>query len=262
MRRLLLLFVALLAAVSFAAGCGSSSTTKSNTGTVRMSMTDSPADFDSVILIVREVAVHREGPDGTGWTSFTPDSSRYDLLLLRNGVFAGLGEALVDAGHYTQVRLLLDPGSYVVENGVRRDIVIPSGDQTGYKLVGEWDVPAGGTVDLGLDFDAARSFHETGSGKLMLKPTCKVYVINATGAISGAVTPSDSTSIAYAISGPDTIGSAITDATGMFKLSLLPPGSYSVAIDAPVSFRDTTILGVGVTAGQTTSIGTVNLQAK
>ena len=262
MRRLLILFVALLTAISVAAGCGSKSPTKSSTGTVRVSMTDAPADFDSVILVVREVSVHREGPDGSGWTSFTPDSSRYDLLQLRNGVFAGLGEALVDAGHYTQVRLLLDPGSYVVENGVRRDIVIPSGMQSGYKLVGEFDVPAGGTVDLGLDFDAARSFHETGSGKLMLQPTCKVFVMETTGAISGAVTPVDPASVVYAISGPDTVGSAITDAAGLFKLSLLLPGSYSVAIDAPAAFRDSTIAGVAVTVGQTTSLGTINLQAQ
>jgi hypothetical protein len=262
MRRTFLLLAGLLAVLALAAGCGSSSTTKSNTGTVRVSITDAPADYDSVILVIRQVSVHREGPDNTGWTSFVPDSSRYDLLRLSNGVFAEMGEVLVDAGHYTQVRLLLDPGSYVVENGIRRDIIIPSGMQTGLKLVGEFDVAAGMSVDLGIDFDAARSFHETGSGNLMLKPTCKVHVIDLTGVISGAVQPAEPASIVYAIAGTDTLGSAITGTAGEFKLTLLPAGSYTVAIDAPAAYRDTSLAGVGVTAGQVTSVGTVALQAQ
>ena len=260
MRRLLLLFLA-LAATAFAAGCGSSAT-KSGTGTVRVSLTDAPADFDSVILVIREVAVHREGADGTGWTSFVPDSSRYDLLRLTNGVFAGLGEVLVDAGHYTQVRLLLDPGSYVVENGVRRDLIIPSGLQTGLKLVGEFDVQPGMTVDLGIDFNAAHSFVETGSGKLMLKPTVKVHVLNLTGSISGVVQPADPASTVYAIAGADTVGAVVTGTSGEFTLSLLPGGSYTVAIDAPAAYRDTSLAGVAVTAGMVTNVGTVTLQAQ
>lgn len=259
MKRSLVLFAALLA---FAASAGCSSSTRPQSGTVRVSLTDAPADYDSVILVVREVAVHRAGPDDMGWTTFVPDSARYDLLRLRNGVFAELGEVLVDAGHYTQVRLVLDPGSHVVENGVRRDIVIPSGLQTGLKLVGEFDVVAGTSVDLGIDFDAARSFHETGGGKLMLKPTVRVFVMDLTGAISGAVQPADPPSIVYAIAGADTLTSALTGAAGGFVLPLLPAGAYTVAFDAPAAWRDTSLAGVSVTAGQVTNVGLVALQAQ
>ena len=257
MRRLALLAGAILVIALIVTGCSNS--TKPSLGTVRISLTDAPADYDSVILVIREVAVHMAGPDDAGWTSFVPDSSRYDLLRLRNGVFSELGALLVQAGHYTQVRLILDPGSYVVENGVRRDIVIPSGLQTGLKLVGEFDVPADQIVDLGIDFDAARSFHETGSGTLMLKPTAKVQVISLSGSIRGTVQPAEPPSLVYAIAGPDTVGSAIPAGDGVFVIPMLLPGSYTVAIDAPAAYRDTALAGVGVSSGQKTNVGTIVL---
>ncbi len=257
MRRFALLGIAVLATVLVITGCSKS--TQPQHGTVRVSLTDAPADYDSVILVIREVAVHLAGPDGTGWTSFVPDSSRYDLLRLRNGVFAELGSMLVQPGQYTQVRLLLDPGSYIVENGVRRDIEIPSGLQTGLKLVGNFDVPSGMTVELGIDFDAERSFVETGSGKLLLKPVVKVHVIALSGAIQGTVEPADPPSLVYAISGPDTLGSAVPGTNGVFVIPMLWPGSYTVAIDAPETHRDTSLAGVGVSSGQVTQLGTVVL---
>ena len=40
----------------------------------------------------------------------------------------------------------------------------------------------------------------------------------------------------------------------------MPPGGYTVAIDAPAAWRDTSLAGVGVMAGQVTSVGTIALQ--
>lgn len=260
MRPLALFAAAALAALALAAGCGGTSGSSGpNSGTVRVALTDAPADYDSVILVIREVAVHRDGPDDSGWSSFVPDSSRYDLLRLRNGVFCELGALPVPAGHYTQVRLLLDPGSYVVEDGLRREIVIPSGLQTGLKLTGSFDVLAGDVVDLGIDFDASRSFHETGSGKLMLRPTARVMVLPLSGGISGTVSPADPASTAYAIAAADTVSSAVPDAAGSFVLPMLCAGSYTVAIDAPAGWRDTVFTGVAVTAGQVTALGAIVL---
>ncbi len=260
MRRLpaILITIASLALVAF--GCGKGTVTSPRgTGTVRVSLTDAPADFDSVVLVIREVSVHREGRDESGWSSVPLTGSVFDLLQLRNGVFTNLGVAIVPAGHYTQVRLILDPGSYLVANGVRHDLVVPSGLQTGLKLVGNFDVPTGGVVDIGIDFDAARSIHITGNGRYMMKPTARVEVIAITGAITGVVTPADPPSALYAIAGSDTVARTISSASGAFTLTLLPPGTYAVGIDAPTGFRDTTLTGVNVVAGHTTDVGTVTL---
>ena len=221
---------------------------------MRMTLTDAPADFDSVVLVIREVAVHSASADSENWIKFVPAATYYDLLTLQNGVFAELGTWTLPAGHFTQVKLLLDPGSYLVIDGQRVPLTIPSGLQTGLKLVGEFDVPAGSLVDIGLDFDAAHSIHQTGNGRWMLKPTVRIVTRTLTGSIVGTVAPADTASSVFAIMGTDTIASAKTGNDGGFALSLLLPGSYNVAIDGPMSLRDTTLTGVSVVAGQATNV--------
>jgi len=261
MRRsfLLLLSVAFIGLAS--SGCGKSGgvTGPRGTGTVRVSLTDAPAVYDSVVLNIRSVSVHRDGPDDEGWFTVAEPDSMFDLLLLRNGVFTNLGSITVPAGHYTQVRLLLASGSYVVANGQRHDLTVPSGLQTGLKLIGGFDVPDGGLVDIGVDFDAARSIHVTGNGRYMLKPTARVQVMSTAGSITGSVSPADPASSVFAMAGPDTVASTMTGAGGAFTLAMLAAGSYDVHIDAPDAFRDTTITGVSVTAGQAHDIGVVTL---
>lgn len=270
MRRLPALLTAIASLAVLASSCGKNNVTgpggtnnvagPGGMGTVHLALTDAPADYDSVVLVIREVSVHRAGPDDSGWSTIPLTESVFDLLRLRNGVFTNLGLGLVPAGHYTQVRLLLDSGSYVVVSGIRHDLKVPSGLQTGLKLTGEFDVPAGGAVDIGVDFDAARSIHVTGNGRYMMKPTARVQVIANMGAITGVVSPADPASALYAIAGLDTVASTISGSNGGFTLALLPPGTYSVAIDAPAGLVDTTLAGVGVNAGQATDVGTVTLR--
>jgi hypothetical protein len=95
-------------------------------------------------------------------------------MTLRDGVFTTMGVALVPAGRYTQIRLKLGAGSDVVVDGVTYPLVIPSGLQSGLKLVHPFTVPPEGFVDLLVDMDAKTSVIETSAGTWMLKPTVKV----------------------------------------------------------------------------------------
>lgn len=257
--------VALLATLVLLPGCGGSGGvggTGPGFGTVHVSLTDAPAAYDSVIIFVREVAVHRasSGSDSSGWEIVRRDSvAAYDLLTLRNGVFATLGAGLVPAGHYTQVRLKLADGSYVVVEGTKHLLRVPGGLQSGYKLIGEFDVAAGTTVDLGLDFDASRSIHVTGSGTYMLKPTVRVVPIATSGAIDGTLSPAGAGTGVFAIAGSDTVASAEPGADGHFLLPLLPGGTYDVAVRVQAGFRDTTLAGVAVTPGVVTHLGGITL---
>jgi hypothetical protein len=56
------------------------------------------------------------------------------------------------------------------------------------------------------------------------------------------------------------VAASVTDADGKFALALLLPGTYRVSV-APTSeaYADTTLDGVTVTAGNTTSLGTIVL---
>lgn len=259
MKRIALL--AATAALLGLLGCSSHVGSPGGMGEVRVRLTDAPGDYEHVNLVIREVSIHRAGADSSGgWETLGHDSTTtYDLLVLRNGVFAALGSGLVPAGHYTQVRLKLADGSTVVVDGATHPLVVPSGLQSGYKLVGEFDVPAGGTVDLVIDFDAARSVILTGSGTYMLKPTARVMPVSTAGAISGHVTPDSVATAVFAIAGAETLQTGSTSASGSFLLGSLPAGSYTVAFHPAAGWRDTARTGVAVSAGATTDVGEVAL---
>jgi len=254
--------IAVLAALTtlVLVGCSKQSPTRAGTGTMRIQMTDGPGDFDAIHLVIRDVSARLEGTDSTeDWVTVNPDSATYDLLTLRNGVFATLGSALLPAGHYTQIRLRLGPGSNVVVGGVTYPLTVPSGMQSGLKIVGTFDLAANGLTDVVLDFDAQRSVVLTGNGKYLLKPVVRAVMMTTAGAISGTVAPAGTATSVFAIQSPDTIASTIAAADGSFMLSALPAGTYGVAFHPDTAYRDTTISGVLVSAGNTTSVGTVQL---
>jgi hypothetical protein len=260
--RIRILLLALLPLTALA-GCAKSPSSPA-LGTMRIQMTDAPADYDAVNLVITQVAAHIEGSDAdatSGWEILNADPRTYDLLTLRDGVFTTIGMAQIPAGHYTQIRLMLGEGSNLVIGGVTYPLTVPSGMQTGLKLIGSFDVPADGLVDVALDFDAARSIHQTGSGKYMLKPTVKVLPFSSAGAISGIVLPAGTETAIYAIVAPDTLGTAVAAADGGFTVGRLPAGIYSLALHPAAGYRDTTLAGVAVTAGQTTNVGEVQLTA-
>jgi len=258
-----LLALAALASLLALAGCSNHArmpTSSGAQGTVRIQITDAPGAYDAVNLVIEEVSIHRDLPDSiAGWEVLSSTPGTYDLMQLRNGVFATLGQAMVPAGHYTQVRLKLGAGSNLVVDGVTHPLVVPSGMQSGYKLISGFDVPANRLIDLALDFDAARSIHLTGSGKYMLRPVCRVMPFSTAGSIAGRVLPDTSTAEVFALMGADTVAHASPGLDGSFLLTPLGAGTYDVAVHPSGFFRDTTLTGVIVTAQQTTQLGDIQL---
>lgn len=258
MRRFAPVFIVLLAGVWVAAlgGC-SRSPSPAELGTFALHMTDAPGDFDAVNLVVEEVAAHRD--EGTGWEVLNGTPGTYDLLALTNGVFAELAVASIPAGHYTQVRLKLGEGSTVVVGGVTHPLIIPSGLQSGLKLLGEFDVPAGGGFDLGLDFDAARSVIDNGDGTWKLQPTVRIMPLAAAGAVRGSISPSSVPAEVRAMQGGVMIAATPVAGDGTFQLSMLDAGMYDVTVFPWYGYRQTTVPGVSVSSGATTDVGVIEL---
>lgn len=264
--------IALLVALTGCSSKGAPSGAGAGTGTVNLRLTDAPASFDHVYLDIVQVSIHAaedtvssmmgngNGEGEGGWFVLSTTPGVHDLLELRNGVFTTIGTGNVPAGHYDQVRLKLGPDNSLVIDGVSSPLKVPSGMQSGYKLMGEFDVPTDQLVDVGIDFDAQRSIHETGNGKWMLRPVARTFVIPLTGSIAGSVVPDTVQTVAYALQVPDTIATTTTDVQGNFVLSLLPPGTYSVHL-APMhqDFEPVVVDGVVVTAGHVTNLGLITL---
>ena len=228
-------------------GCGGDSgSTASAPGTLGMSLTDSPAcGFDEVNVTVRRVRVHKSSSASdtdAGWTDVTLNPARkINLLNLTNGVLDNLGQTPLAAGHYTQLRLVLDPNngaglanSVVPVGGIETALVTPSAVQSGIKLVHGFDVPSGGRVDLVLDFDACKSVVVRSNGTFALKPVIKVIPFVLSG-INGFVdiTLLGSNVMVTAQQNGEVVQTTAPNAqTSEFLLARLAPGTYDVVFTA------------------------------
>ncbi len=265
-----LLIVLTLLTLGLWIGCSKSDTAtgpqQSSTGTLQLNMIDSPVSYDQVNIAVDSVQAHIATSDSTsGWYTLNHTPTTYNLLKLVNGANAILGSSALPVGQYSQIRLFIGSGSNVVINGVSKSLTTPSGAQSGVKLNVDATVQANVTYVLTIDFDAARSIVTTGNPNnpsYILKPVIRAVATATTGIISGTVSPASTMPALWAMSSMDTVTS-YADTTGGFKLAYLNPATYSVFI-APkdTAYRDTTISGVSVTAGTTTSLGTITLQHK
>ena len=243
-------------------GCSDNATGPA-TGTMRIRMTDAPALFDHINLVVTQISVHpgtaADSDSVAGWQVVRTSPANIDLVALRNGATAQLVVATLGAGTYSMIRLKLGAGSTITDGGVTYPLVVPSGLQSGLKIHGPFTVPDGGTTDIIIDFDAARSVHQNGTGVYILNPVVRALPTSIAGAITGRVQPDSLPTTVFAIQASDTVTSTIAALDGHFTVSALTAGTYSLAFHPETAYRDTTITGVVVTAGNITAVGDVQL---
>lgn len=241
-------------------GCSDNSTNPAEgTGRLKMYIADSPASFDEVNIEVTKVEVHSSDNSvgNNGWITINNETNYYNLLQLRNGANAVLGDSVLIAGHYTQIRLILSQNCNVVVNGITYPLQLSSQIQSGLKLNHEFNIEANTTFELQLDFDATRSILLTGSGQYFLNPVVRITVVNNTGTISGVALPSDAQPLIFTIEGADTIRTT-TDSDNSFKLVGLTEGNHNVYFQPnSVNYRDTVVSNISVTAGLDTKIDTI-----
>jgi len=247
--------------------CDSSTTIDNNstTGTLRVSITDAPGDFEAVYIDIQEVKIHRssdaEENDGE-WIVINDEPVRVNLLDLVNGKLDVLGESELETGNYQQLRLILGNDNEIVINGETIPLDTPSAQQSGLKLNLDIAIEGGEIFNLLLDFDASRSIVKAGlSGMFILKPVLRAVELEAAGTITGEVTPAESLPWVYAIANEDTVAGTKAESTGAFTIIGLPSGTYQVSIvPSEDGFGSAVVPNVSVTSRDTTDIGTVELE--
>jgi hypothetical protein len=152
----------------------------SNTGILNLQITDAPAalNISKALVTISKVEVHlapgsanesAEDNESTGWVTVVEDPVQYDLIAIKD-VKKVLGSKNLSTGKYTQVRLSVDKAVVTIE-GVEHDLSVPSEK---IKLIHGFDIEAGKTTTLTLDFDAAESIKSTSKDNYVMNPTIKI----------------------------------------------------------------------------------------
>jgi len=205
---ILVLFLTITFLFACSGGGGSSGV---ETGTVSVALTDSSCgSYAAIYVTIDEVQVNKNNSSengNSGWRNVATPMKTYNLLKLINGVTEVLGDNELEAGPYNQIRLIIGKtpesenninglphpsANYVLfDDGSDEPLKIPSGYNTGIKLVHNFEVEENSFVELLLDFEACKSVVETGSGKYILKPVIKVIEPLNKTEVYGKVTDSD-----------------------------------------------------------------------
>lgn len=170
---------ALVAAVGLA-GC-----VADGDGSASIYVKDAPTDeFDEIHVLFSEVEVHFGGDssedgndteDDGEWRTLvqSDDGIDVDLLNASGTRSAFLGEADLEAGTYTQIRVQVIE-AYGIQDGERSDFRVPSGT---LKLVRSFQVEADQETKITLDFDLDQSLTQAGQGQWILTPVVGKTVV-------------------------------------------------------------------------------------
>jgi hypothetical protein len=141
-------------------------------GNIGVKLTDSPGNYQQVNVDIQKVFVHMSGGS---WIDLPTNSGVYNLLVLQNGIDTTLVKtSSLPAGKITQMRLLLGTHNTVMVDSTIYNLTVPSGSETGIKLIGNLVVNPSQTLIVTLDFDANASVVLSGA-TYQLKPTIKTF---------------------------------------------------------------------------------------
>jgi len=141
------------------AACGGGS---GDSGKMTLAVGDAPVDgAQAVVVKFTGVELTANSGSPVDITFATPKT--IDLLTQSGTASAVLFSQPIRAGDYGQVRLMVvadgnPSNSYVtLSDGTVHGLQVPSGSETGLKLVSGFTVPSSGVVDYTIDFDLRKA---------------------------------------------------------------------------------------------------------
>lgn len=234
------------------------------TSKVTVRMTDAPGDYDEVNVEIVDVMIKSNSDTSdNGWVSIgNINPGIYNLLDLTGGINVVLADNEVPSGFLGQIRLILGDENTVVKDGVTYALNTPSAQQSGLKLQVNQTLQAGATYNFLLDFDVEHSVvvEAGGSGNYNLHPVIRVTTEATSGAIKGTVLPITVQTLA-SVEVNGTVVSAYTNEQGVFQLSGIPSGTYTVTLTPDVASGLAVLVvdNVVVVNGQVTNMGSLTL---
>ncbi len=295
-RALAVLGVCLFLVLLQACGTSSSSSSTGPTGSMAVSVTDAPGDFDHAWITVTDVWIHTNdtaGPNDTGWRKYPLSSSKtVDLLTLANGNAQPVWNNIpVPVGDYRQIRLVLADtddtltasaaaaglayNNEVVVNSVEYPLHVPDA-RHGIRLVpvvGAFQVREGGTLRLAIDFDAGHDIVDFRTGEYILKPRLAYFDLDHAGAIIGKLESAGSVTTPRFVIKAERLASDGTNTCHvvrrwtvpkpdgtfiLYPVSTLVTSTWDVVVRG-LDHQTVIIKGVPVTEGTTPASGATNV---
>jgi hypothetical protein len=206
---------ALISVAALALGACGGSGSSGTTGDLSIGLTDGPVE-NATRVVVAFTGAELKPKDGPALAPIVMDANScdtydnatgtcsIDLLTLTGTNRRVLFTQNVPAGDYNWVRLLVNAELNVMdsfiefEDGSMCSLWIPSGSETGLKIVSGVTVAAGGTSDYTLDFDVRKSVTAPPGlsapalacqQNYILKPAIRIVDTTQVGAIAGTVDP-------------------------------------------------------------------------
>jgi hypothetical protein len=289
-------------------GTSGTNTTGMATANVHLSdpstCTSPNGPFSHVYVTISDVQAHTSasaGPNDAGWVDLTPKLSQspqqVDLLgpVVSQCFLANMGDSLqLQAGNYQQIRVILSTtvpagqgkgiggtdacGSQancvVLADNSIHTLLLSSEAKTGLKIPsgqianGGFNIAAGQTKDLDIDFDTCDSIVQEGNGDYRLKPVLHAGEVSTTSTSINGVVVDNATGkpldglVEVALEQKDANGvdrifmSTVAGLDGSFVFCPLPAGTYDLVIvgrsSAGVVYSPTVVTGVA--PGQTISV--------
>jgi hypothetical protein len=227
-----------------------------DTAQVTFLLTDAPGDYQQVNIDIASVKIILND----SLMEMETQQGIYNILDFANGKDTVLVTDEVPSGTVSQVRLVLGENNSVMVDSIVHDLKTPSAQQSGLKLNVHQEFLPGEAYTFTIDFEAAKSVVRTGNGKYNLKPVIRVYAEAITGSVEGVVLPVEAEPAILAILGDDTASTSADTATGAFMIRGLAEGAWALEFHPLEGFSDTTLTGIEVFAGQTTTLDTLELQ--
>lgn len=252
-------------------------------GTLALSVTDAPVDgAEAVVVEFTGVEIQGSGQP----QSFDFDMPKsIDLLQLTGSDSVDLlPETELAAGQYQWIRLKVNANrgvtdSYIDIDGARYSLFVPSGSETGLKLIRPFVIAAGGKTDFTIDFDLRKSIvdPQDAAQDYYLVPALRIVDNLEIGHINGLVDEtlvnaegcSESSGV-YLFAGfdaelddidgteSDPITSTIVEmnADGFYEyeIGFVETGEYTLAFTCEAGFDDPTVnddISFGATANVT-----------
>ncbi|MGH8372034.1 MAG: DUF4382 domain-containing protein [Gammaproteobacteria bacterium] len=166
-------------------GCNSSS---SGNATLNLAVTDTPVD-GATSVVVTFTGVQLQGAGGAAMEYDFAMPKQIDLLKQQGSNSASLLTGVsIPAGNYQWIRLLVDMSQSTIttSDGNMHQLTIPSGDQTGLKLVSGFTLAAGDIANFTIDFNLRQSI-TLANGIYILKPALRLMNNQQVGTLSGSV---------------------------------------------------------------------------